>query len=222
MVTLLLSSVILLCNQTDSDHKKFLFKIHAKSFVDCCFIPGSIPIEFERALRVRWLRRWIYLKSFFLLSFIPHLFLLCIWRSNMRCRVLFLCRFAILAGDADPMDVVSHLPIFFEENHVPYTWVPTRRVSSWNVMHNYYDDFITPHVVKFMSESVWAPTSYDSKWLFLTSWKVFCQFEYRWVYLCQPRSSYTNQDSLQFKNVVKPKIMQKIWMVKSEINQITP
>ena len=43
--------------------------------------------------------------------------------------VLFLCRFAILAGDADPMDVVSHLPIFFEENHVPYTWVPTRRVS---------------------------------------------------------------------------------------------
>ena len=162
-------------------------------------------------------------KIFFFCLVLYHIYFYNVSRpSNMHCCVLFICRFAILAGDADPMDVVSHLPIFFEENHVPYTWVPTRRVSSWNVMHNYYNDLIRPHVVKFMLESVWAPTSYDSKWLFLTSWKVFCRFEYQWAYLYQPRSSYTNQDSLQFKYVVKSKIMQKIWMVKSEIYQITP
>jgi len=34
---------------------------------------------------------------------------------------------AILAGDIFPLDVISHLPIYCEENNVPYVFVPSKQ-----------------------------------------------------------------------------------------------
>ncbi|KAL7533313.1 hypothetical protein ACHAXR_005167 [Thalassiosira sp. AJA248-18] len=34
---------------------------------------------------------------------------------------------AILAGDVFPIDVISHLLVFLEENNVPYLFVPPKR-----------------------------------------------------------------------------------------------
>jgi H/ACA ribonucleoprotein complex subunit 2 len=34
--------------------------------------------------------------------------------------------FAILAGDTFPIDVYSHLPCVFEDNDIPYVFVPSK------------------------------------------------------------------------------------------------
>ena len=34
---------------------------------------------------------------------------------------------AILAGDIFPLDVISHLPLYLEENDVPYLFVPSKQ-----------------------------------------------------------------------------------------------
>ena len=33
----------------------------------------------------------------------------------------------VLAGDVSPIDVISHIPVFCEDKHVPYCYVPSRR-----------------------------------------------------------------------------------------------
>merc|ERR1719410_2513270 len=33
----------------------------------------------------------------------------------------------VLAGDVYPIDVVSHIPVFLEENGIPYMFVPSKR-----------------------------------------------------------------------------------------------
>lgn len=32
----------------------------------------------------------------------------------------------ILAGDVDPIDVISHIPLILEENYIPYVYVPSK------------------------------------------------------------------------------------------------
>ncbi|XP_067933949.1 H/ACA ribonucleoprotein complex subunit 2-like protein [Watersipora subatra] len=34
--------------------------------------------------------------------------------------------FVVLAGDTDPMDVISHFPLMCEEKGIPYMWVPSK------------------------------------------------------------------------------------------------
>jgi len=32
----------------------------------------------------------------------------------------------VLAGDVDPIDVISHMPVFLEDNNIPYVYVPSK------------------------------------------------------------------------------------------------
>lgn len=38
-------------------------------------------------------------------------------------------RLCIIAGDISPIDVISHLPVFCEENEVPYVFVTSKVCS---------------------------------------------------------------------------------------------
>lgn len=39
---------------------------------------------------------------------------------------LFISSLVVLAGDVSPIDVLSHLPVFCEENTIPYVFVPSK------------------------------------------------------------------------------------------------
>ena len=41
-----------------------------------------------------------------------------------------LCRVVVFAGDISPIDVITHMPILCEENHIPYVYVPSKEVSA--------------------------------------------------------------------------------------------
>ncbi len=34
---------------------------------------------------------------------------------------------SLILGDVSPVDVISHIPVYCEEKHVPYCYVPSRR-----------------------------------------------------------------------------------------------
>ena len=34
---------------------------------------------------------------------------------------------SLSSGDVSPIDVISHIPVFYEEKEVPYCYVPSRR-----------------------------------------------------------------------------------------------
>jgi H/ACA ribonucleoprotein complex subunit 2 len=37
-------------------------------------------------------------------------------------------RICVLAGNVDPIDVMSHLPVMLEDNEIPYTYVPSKEL----------------------------------------------------------------------------------------------
>ena len=46
----------------------------------------------------------------------------------------FLFRFAIIAGDISPIDVISHVPVLCEDSKVPYIYVPSKLVCTSSVL----------------------------------------------------------------------------------------
>ncbi len=36
--------------------------------------------------------------------------------------------FVVLAGDINPIDVITHLPVYCEENSIPYVYVPEKSI----------------------------------------------------------------------------------------------
>jgi len=41
---------------------------------------------------------------------------------------LFCCRLVILAGDTNPIDVISHMPVVCEDKSIPYCYTPSKEV----------------------------------------------------------------------------------------------